>query len=100
MYSDALYKGCLPNASDSVTTTLLAEKILPSKWGETRPITLSCTALKILAQLLLARGRTYLVDPHGVQWKADRGSHFRPEEVIPHGTRLGKAHFRSQTGHP
>ena len=36
--------------------------------ADTRPTTLSCTALKSLAQLLLARGRPHLTDPHGVQW--------------------------------
>ena len=67
MYSDALYKGYLPSASDSVTT-LLAKKPSPCSWGDTRRITLSCTALKILAQLLLSGGRHQLTDPHGVQW--------------------------------
>ena len=67
MYSDALYKGHLPNTSDSVTA-LLAKKLLPNSWGETRPITLSCTSLKILAQLLLGRGREDLTDPLGMQW--------------------------------
>ena len=66
MYSDALYKGYLPNASDSVTT-LLARKTLPQSWGDTRPITLSCT-LKILAQLLLGRAREDLIDATGMQW--------------------------------
>ena len=59
MYSDAMYKGYLPNVSDSVTT-LLAKKPMPQSWGDTRPITLSCTALKVLAQLLLLRARADL----------------------------------------
>ena len=67
MYSDAMYKGCLPNVSDSITT-LLAKKPTPQSWGDTRPITLSCTALKVLAQLLLLRARSDLVDPTGMQW--------------------------------
>ena len=67
MYSDALYKGQLPNASDSITT-LLAKKAVPQSWEDTRPITLSCTALKILAQLLLLRARCDLIDPTGMQW--------------------------------
>ena len=67
MYSDAMYKGCLPNVSNSVTT-LLAKKPMPQSWGDTRPITLSCTALKVLAQLLLLRARADLVDPTGMQW--------------------------------
>ena len=71
MYSDALYKGCLPNTADSITT-LLAKKTLPQTWGDTRPITLSCTALKVLAQLLLEGARGDLVDPTGMQW-SERG---------------------------
>ena len=51
MYSDALYKGLLPNASDSITT-LLAKKPMPQSWGDTRPITLSSTALKFLSSAL------------------------------------------------
>ena len=66
MYSNALCKGCLPNTSDSITT-LLAKKTSPQSWGDTRPITLSCTALKVLAQLLLGRARGDLVDPTGMQ---------------------------------
>ena len=71
IYSDALYKGCLPNTSDSITT-LLAKKPSPQSGGDTRPITLSCTALKVLAQLLLGRARSDLVDPTGMQW-SERG---------------------------
>ena len=66
MYSDALYKGYLPNTSDSITT-LLAKKISPQNWGDTRPITLSC-----VAQLLLGRARDDPVDPTGMQW-SERG---------------------------
>ena len=78
MYSDALYKGCLPNTSESITT-LLAKKTSPQSWGDTRPITLSCTALKVLAQLLLGRARRDLVDPTGMQW-SERGK--QTDEVI------------------
>ena len=53
---------------------------LPLRWPKTvtkhmentRPISLSCTAFKIFAQLLLARGRGHLTDTHGVQW-AEQG---------------------------
>ena len=44
----------------------------PQSWGETRPITLSCTALKTLAQLLLGRGREDPTDLLGMQW-SERG---------------------------
>ena len=37
MYGEALYKGQMPNTSGSVTT-LLAKKLGPSSWGETRPL--------------------------------------------------------------
>ena len=67
MYGDALYKGHLPNSSDSVTT-LLAKQLQPQFWVDTGPMTLSCTLLKIPAQLLLLCGRPSLVDTHGVQW--------------------------------
>ena len=103
MYSDALYKGHLPNTSDSVTT-LLAKKLLPSSWGETRPITSSCTSLKILAQLPLARGRMDLIDPLGMQW-SEQGKQtgeviFALRRVSRMALDLGKTGLRPQTGHP
>ena len=72
MYSDALYKGQLPNASDSITT-LLAKTAVPQSWGDTRPISLSCTALKILAQLLYCSG-------HNVIWLILPGCNGRRKE--------------------
>ena len=51
---------------DSVTI-LLAKITLPTRWRETRPITLSSALLKTAAQLLLQRCRRLLLDEFSVQ---------------------------------
>ena len=101
MYSDALYKGYLPNTSDSVTT-LLAKKLIPLSWEDTRPITLSCTNLKIMAQLLLGKPfQTSLIQQvrNGLRRGNKPGSYFCPEAYLAHGAGLGETSFRAKTRH-
>ncbi|CAE7637897.1 unnamed protein product [Symbiodinium sp. CCMP2592] len=51
-------------------TVLLPKEATPLSWGETRPITLSSTILKAIAQLLLRRC-AYTLKPHNtLQWAA------------------------------
>ncbi|CAE7730219.1 unnamed protein product, partial [Symbiodinium sp. CCMP2456] len=72
MLNDALYEGGLPAAAEKGMTVLLPKEAMPKHWGETRPITLSSTILKAVAQLLLRRC-TYTLQPlNTLQWAAPR----------------------------
>ena len=63
MLNEALYTGDLPAAVEKGLTVLLPKEASPQTWGETRPITLSSTILKAIAQLLLRRC-AYTLKPH------------------------------------
>ena len=51
---------------------LLPKETQPRGWGETRPITLSSTVLKAIAQLLLRRCAYTLAPLNALQWAAPR----------------------------
>ncbi|CAE7237853.1 unnamed protein product, partial [Symbiodinium necroappetens] len=70
MLSDALYTGTLPAAVEKGLTVLLPKEVQPKGWGETRPITLSSTVLKAIAQLLLRRCAYTLQPLNTLQWAA------------------------------
>ncbi|CAE7939467.1 unnamed protein product [Symbiodinium sp. KB8] len=72
MLSDALYTGALPAAVERGLTVLLPKEAQPGGWGETRPITLSSTVLKAIAQLLLRRCAYTLRPLNTLQWAAPR----------------------------
>ena len=59
-FNDALYTGKAPPDMLQGLTVLLPKTMAPKAWGDTRPITLSSSLLKWLAQLLLHRGRKYI----------------------------------------
>ena len=54
--NDMLYKGAIHSTVGKGLTVLLPKISEPTQWGDCRPITLSSTMLKLLAQLLLGRG--------------------------------------------
>ena len=72
MLSDALYTGTLPAAVERGLTVLLPKETQPRGWGETRPITLSSTVLKAIAQLLLRRCAYTLAPLNAFEWAAPR----------------------------
>ena len=56
--NDMLYKGAIHSSVGKGLTVLLPKIAEPQQWGDCRPITLSSTMLKLLAQLLLGRAGT------------------------------------------
>ncbi|CAE7364098.1 pol [Symbiodinium sp. CCMP2592] len=70
--NDMLYTARIPEEIDRGVTVLLPKVPSPLEWGETRPITLSSTLLKLAAQLLLARGGECVRGGATLQW-ARRG---------------------------
>ena len=65
---DMLYKGVIHSSVGKGLTVLLPKISEPTQWGDCRPITLSSTMLKLLAQLLLSRGRAQLQQGGRLQW--------------------------------
>ena len=63
-----LYKGAIHSTVGRGLTVLLPKISEPTQWGDCRPITLSSTMLKLLAQLLLGRGGTQLQQGGRLQW--------------------------------
>ena len=72
-FNDALYTGKASPDMLQGLTVLLPKAMIPKAWGDTRPITLSSSLLKWLAQLLLHRGRKYIDDANSSQWAKPGG---------------------------
>ncbi|CAE7238934.1 unnamed protein product [Symbiodinium sp. CCMP2592] len=60
LINDCFYKANIPEAVGRGATILLPKEHVPSTWAATRPITLSNTLLRWMAQLLLHRCQPYL----------------------------------------
>ena len=104
MLSDALYTGTLPAAVEKGLTVLLPKETQPRGWGETRPITLSSTVLKAIAQLLLRRCAYTLAPLNALQWAAPRQArhrtHTHAAESGEDGQRLGGTLLDCEAGPP
>ncbi|CAE7249482.1 pol, partial [Symbiodinium necroappetens] len=68
--NDALYRGTLPELLEKGVTILLPKTPTPATWSDTRPITISSSMLKWLAQLLLRRTQHLLAPLCKLQWCA------------------------------
>ena len=66
--NDMLYKGAIHSSVGKGLTVLLPKIAEPQQWGDCRPITLSSTMLKLLAQLLLGRAGTRIQQGGKPQW--------------------------------
>ncbi|CAE7027707.1 unnamed protein product [Symbiodinium sp. CCMP2592] len=60
LINDCFYKANVPETVGRGATVLLPKEQMPKSWAETRPITLSNTLLRWIAQLLLLRCQPYL----------------------------------------
>ena len=65
--NDALHKGRLPPDLKESITVLIPKEANPTRWSETRPITLSTSCLKWQSQLILARTTEHIFQ--GVAWQ-------------------------------
>ena len=68
--NDAMYRGTLPELLEKGVTILLPKTPTPATWSDTRPITISSSMLKWLAQLLLRRTQHLLAPLCKLQWCA------------------------------
>ncbi|CAE7292357.1 pol [Symbiodinium microadriaticum] len=68
--NDTLYRGTLPELLEKGVTILLPKNPTPATWSDTRPITISSSMLKWLAQLLLRRTQHLLAPLCKLQWCA------------------------------
>ena len=68
--NDAMYRGTLPELLEKGVTILLPKTPTPATWSDTRPITISSSMLKWLAQLLLRRTQHLLAPLCRLQWCA------------------------------